>query len=159
MKTSRDPPLNIWSDKLEKSIEAYDGIWTHQGVTGNCMLHLYIRDPIRPTRDAWRTSLLSSAMRSYKMGETRDPVDLVAAVLEMEGVELVILRQSQPDGGGGFTVEVYNRVVPRSRGLITFDPSTMEYGYEVADNAPDPLGYGITGKVSYMASKWLRMVF
>ena len=55
MKTSRDPPLNLWSDKLDKPIDAYGGIWTHQGVTGNCMLHLYIRDPSRPTRDAWRT--------------------------------------------------------------------------------------------------------
>ena len=157
MKTSRDPPLNLWSDKLDKPIDAYGGIWTHQGVTGNCMLHLYIRDPSRPTRDAWRTPLLSSLMRSYKMSDDKEPIDLIQAVLSMDGVELVIVRKTQPDTKGGFIVEVFNRLVPGSRALISFDPATKEYSYQVM-GGKDPLSYGGEGTVSHTAEKWLEMV-
>ncbi len=150
VRLDRDHATNLWTSALDRPLDEYAGVDGIVAVNGNTLNYLYFRHPGYAGVEGFRHRLDARQLAAYPLPRGGAPVNLVDAVLAIEGVELVAYR----DSSGGTVVRS-----PAGAGRIEADGADVRY----VSTGVDPLGYAGDARVTPLLDggfhspySWLR---
>ena len=125
----RGPATNLDDDKLDEPLSTWAQTDAVVAVNGNLLNFVYFRNPDYEAEEGWKHPLTTDQVRNYPRRRGEGTVDAVQALLDTEGVELVILRA---EGG---EIEIYGEGGRGTIGVLGDDL------YTYRTEGPDPLRY------------------
>jgi len=125
----RGPATNLDDDKLAEPLSTWAQTDAIVAVNGNLLNFVYFRNPDFDAEEGWKHPLTTQQIRNYPRRHGEGTVDAVRVLLDIEGVELVILRA---EGG---QIEIFGE---GGKGIITVLDDDR-YAYRTV--GPDPLRY------------------
>jgi hypothetical protein len=126
LRSTRDVANRLWSSRFSESADHYADLDVVVAVNGNMMSYLYLPHPDGDGVEGWRIRPELSHLIAYP--SRAGPLNLIDTLRDLEGVELVITRDS----------EGRTRIFG-SRGEATIEETSEGYVYLVENG--DPLGY------------------